>query len=142
MEIIEIQTLIDITNTRVIRPNQGTQLEIDQNRNFITMVQCAEMRSVVSYDSKPSVQEVDLKGLEFGTAYKGKHKIWTFRFVPDRVGVYVDDFGHDIGLLISDINGVPVVKNLTESVNIDKSIFELVDDKYRNTIIKALRNTV
>ena len=74
MQTIEIKTLIDITNTRVIRPNQGTQQQIEQQKNFITLNQCIELRSIVSYEFPPSVETVDIKNVGFGTAYKGKHR--------------------------------------------------------------------
>jgi hypothetical protein len=64
MDTIEIQTLIDITNTNVVRPNQGTQLEMNQYRNFTTLRQCAEIRSVILYDNNPHVILEDVKGLD------------------------------------------------------------------------------
>ena len=59
METIEVKTLIDITNTNVVRANQGTPLEHDQYRNFTTQMQCIELRCVVTYDNLPTVEEVD-----------------------------------------------------------------------------------
>jgi len=142
MDVIEIQTLIDITETRVTRSSQGSQLEIDQNRNFITLKQCVELRSIVGYDQKPKYEMVDLKNLGFGSNFKGQHLVWSFTFSPDRAGIYRDEHGNPTGLLIEDIHGVPIIKNLTETINIDKAIFELKDVKARNTIIKALPGTV
>jgi len=138
MQIIEIKTLVDITNTKVTRLNQGTQLELDQCRNFITLLQCVELRSIVSYDSSPQHEAVDVKGMGFGSAFKGKHTVWTFRFSPDRVGAYVDETGNQAGVLIDDIHEVPVIKNLAETINIDKAIFNSKDSSSKNTIITAL----
>ena len=137
MDTIEIQTLIDITNTNVIRPNQGTQLELNQYRNFTTLRQCAEIRSVILYDGNPSVDLVDIKGLGFGSRYKGKQAVWRFRFSPDRPAVY----GDDLEFLIADMDQIPVITNLTETINIDKAIFDLKDSSYKNTIIKAYLGT-
>lgn len=142
MEIIEIQTLIDITQTKVNRLNQGTQLELDQNKNFITLSQCIELRSIVHYESGPSLEKVDIKSLGFGTQYKGKQNVWTFRFSPDRSGVYIDDKGDNLGFLINDLHEVPVIKNLTETINIDKAVFDLKDNQYKNTLIKAIQGTI
>jgi hypothetical protein len=136
MQTIEIKTLLDITNTNILRPGQGSQLEHDQYRNFTTLKQCAELRSIISYDHNPSCETVDIKDLGFGSKYKGKHTVWTWTFYPDRVGVYSDN-GNEIGLLINDIDGVPIVKKLTETINIDKAIFELKSSSATNTIIKA-----
>ena len=141
MQIIEIKTLIDITNTNVSRPNQGTQLEMDQHRNFTTLKQCAELRSIISYDFSPDKEVVDVKDQGFGSKYKGKHAVWTFRFSPDRSGAYAND-DDDIGCLLEDVHGVPVVEKLTETINIEKAIFELIDASSKNTVIKAIKGTI
>ena len=141
MQIIEIKTLIDITNTRVARPNQGTSLEHDQYRNFVTVKQCAELRSNISYDFLPEMQIVDVKDLGFGSKYKGRHAVWTFRFSPERTGVYTKS-NDEIGCLYDDIQGVPVIEKLTETINIEKAIFELIDSSSKNTIIKAIKGTI
>jgi hypothetical protein len=136
--VIEIRTLVDITRTGVTRPSQGSQLDIDQNRNFTTLLQCAELRSIVNFDTAPTVEKVDVKGMGFGSNYKGKHQVWTFKFSPDRQGVYTDSEGNLVGFLVSDMHSVPIIKNLTETINIGTAIFDLKDSKCKNTIIKAL----
>lgn len=142
MDIIEIQTLIDITNTRVSRPNQGSQLELDQHRNFITIMQCIELRSLVVYDRGPVVSKVDIKSLGFGSAYKGKHTVWTFRFTTDRSSAYMDDTGNNIGTLVADLHQIPVIKNLKETLNIETAIFDLESSEYRNTVIKIVQDVI
>jgi hypothetical protein len=138
MQIIEIQTLIDITDTKVVRLNQGTQLEHDQYRNFVTLKQCVEIRSIISYDTGPVMEVKDIKDMGFGTKYKGKHAVWTFRFSPDRTGVYSEN-GNDAYALLEDVNGVPVIQKLKETINIEQAIFELQNPSTKNTIIKALK---
>lgn len=137
MNTIEIKTLIDITNTRAVRPNQGTPEQLNQYRNFTTLCQCAEIRSIMSYDQDPQVEKVDVKKLGFGSIYKGKHLVWTFRFTPDRADVYLNNSGNPVGSLEADLDQIPIIKNLTETINIDKAIFDLKDDQYKNTIITA-----
>jgi hypothetical protein len=141
MEIIEIQTLVDITKTKVTRPNQGSPMAYDQNRNFITLMQCIELRSIVSYEFPPEVEKTDIKNMGFGTDYKGRQNVWKFEIIPDRVGVYTSEDGNVVGSLLDDINAVPIIKNLTETVNIDKAIFNCKDLASRNTIIKARTGT-
>jgi hypothetical protein len=141
METIEIQTLVDITRTRVNRPNQGNQLEYDQNRNFITLMQCIEIRSVVVYDDPPAKEIQNIKSRGFGSEYKGSHAVWTFRIIPDRVGVYNNVNGPE-GALIEDIDSVPIIKNLTETINIIKAIFDCKDPIAKNTIIKAHKGII
>jgi hypothetical protein len=142
MNTIEIKTLIDITNTRVARPSQGTKLQLDQNRNFVTLMQCVELRSIVSYEFSPEVEKIELKGLDFGSAYRGKHNVWTFRFSPDRSAAYIDDNGNTVGALLNDLHAVPIIKNLTETINIEKAIFDIHDSQFKNTIIKAIQGNI
>lgn len=137
MAIIEFKTLIDITNTKVVRLTQGSQLEIDQNRNFTTLLQCIEIRSIVSFDQPPTVEKIDIKGLEFGSQFKGKHNVWTFRCQTDRDDVYSNN-GEDLALLLDDVHQVPIVKKLTETINIDKAVFDCKNSQYKNILIKAL----
>jgi hypothetical protein len=138
MQTIEIQTLVDITDTKVARPNQGTPLQHDQYRNFTTLRQCVEIRSIISYDASPSVETVDIKDMGFGSKFKGKHQVWTFRFYPDRSGAYIE--GQDeVGALVNDVNGVPVIQKLTETINMDTAMFEVKDLATKNTIIKAIQ---
>lgn len=132
MNIVEIKTLVDITNTGVIRANQGSQIELNQHRNFTTLNQCVEIRSIITYDEKPHCELVDVKGLGFGSKYKGKHNVWTFRFETDRPEV----FGENCELLINDLNKVPVIKNLTESINIDMSVFDTSSTDFKNITIR------
>lgn len=141
MQVIEIQTLVDITDTKVNRPRAGLQLEHDQFRNFTTLKQCVEIRSNIIYDTAPNVETKDIKDLGFGTSFKGKHKVWTFRFTPERSGVYIHN-GSEVGALIEDMQGVPVIQKLLETINMDKAIFELTDPATKNTTIKALQGTI
>jgi len=141
MEIIEIQTLVDITRTKVTRPNQGSPMAFDQNRNFITLMQCIELRSVVSYEFPPEVENKDITNMGFGSDFKGCQNVWRFEIIPDRVGVYTTENGNPVGSLLNDIDSVPIIKNLTETVNIHKAIFNCKDLASRNTIIKARTGT-
>ena len=137
METIEIRTLIDITNSEVRRSNQGTLTEVDQYKNWTTLKQCIELRSLIDYDSNPTITTVDIKGLGFGSEYKGKQQVWTFRFRPDRAGAFSTD-DNSVGLLEDSLHLVPVIKNLTETINTDKAVFNLKDEKSKNTVIKLL----
>jgi len=132
MNIVEIKTLIDITATGVGRPYQGSQLELNQNRNWTTLNQCIGIRSLIEYNSEPTVETVDLKGQGFGTNFKGKQKIWTFRFETDQPLV----FGEGCELLVDDLDQIPVIKKLTESVNIDTAVFDTKSAEFKNTIIR------
>lgn len=135
METFRIRTLVDITNTRVKRPGQGSQLESNQYKNWITLNQCVELRSIIGYEEDPKVELTDLKGQGFGKKYKGKHNVWTWTFTSDRERSF-DDGIEKFGLLINDLDQIPIIKNLTETVNIDRSVFEVLDVDLKNTIIE------
>lgn len=137
METIEIKTLVDITKPNVHRPGQGTLLEQSQYKNWVTLQQCIGLRSIIAYDVSPTVETVDIKNLGFGSSYKGKHQVWTFIFYPDRSHAYEDDNGNSIGLLINDIQQVPIITNLTETINISEAVFEIEDPQTKNIIIMA-----
>ncbi len=138
MEHIEIRTLVDITNTRALRPNQGSQLEINQQRNFITLLQCAELRSVIEYETPPIFEVLDVKNLEFGSNFKGKNRVWTFRFKTDRSGVYLDSNDNPVGELINDLHSVPVIEKLNETINMTKAVFDCKDTVFKNTVVTFL----
>lgn len=138
MQIIEIKTLVDITDTNVNRPRTGFEKEHDQYKNFTTLKQCVEIRSNIIYDAKPTVETMDVKDLGFGSKFKGKQQVWTFRFSPDRSGVYLEG-NNQVGTLYYDINGVPVIQNLTETIKMDVSVFELLDPASKNTIITLVQ---
>lgn len=140
MNTIEIQTLVDITQTNINRPKQGSQQQLDQQRNFTTLKQCLEIRSNIIFDVPPQVESKDIKDLGFGSKFKGKHTVWTFRFTPERRGAYSEN-GDEVGCLYEDVDQVPVVKSLTETINIDKAIFDLKNPMTKNTIVRVLKGT-
>lgn len=137
MKIIEIKTLIDITNTNVRRANQGTHLELNQFRNWITLLQCIGLRAIIEYDQNPICEKINIDGLGFGKKFKGVHNVWTFHFKPDQEDTFFN--GNDpIGLLSEDLDKVPIIINLTETINIDKAAFIVNDSMFANTTAKFL----
>jgi len=136
MQIIEIKTLIDITCTGVIRLSQGTQIEINQNRNFTTLKQCAELRSIISFDLKPIFQDQDINLIGFGSDYQGIQRVWTFKFMSDHTDVYSDEYD-PLGKLREDVHNVPIIKNLSETINIQRAVFDCKTRSSKNTLIMA-----
>jgi hypothetical protein len=137
METIQIKTLVDITKPPVSRPGQGSFLEQNQYKNWITLQQCIGLRSIIEFDEQPKSEIVDIKGLGFGNRYKGQHRVWTFEFRPDRTMSYDNEKGNPIGLLFDDVNNVPIIEKLNETINIKQAVFDLESPQYKNTIITA-----
>lgn len=142
MEQIEIRTLIDITKPNVFRPGQGSLIEQNQYKNWITLQQCVGLRSIIEYDYPPTSEVIDIKGMGFGSKYKGPHRVWSFTFRPDRHLAYDDSNGNIIGLLLNDINQVPIIEKLTETINISKAVFDLDSTQHKNIIIKVVESNV
>ena len=141
MQTVKIKTLVDITKTKNFRIGKDNSIEIDQYKNFITLLQCIELRSIVSFDQNPLVEHENLEEQEFGTNYKGIHKVWTFIVKTDRDDVYRDD-NSPIGRLVEDIDSVPIIKNLTETINIDRPVFDCKSVLYKNTIVKNMESSL
>ena len=139
MQRIKIQTLIDVTCSQAKRPGQGDPLEVNQYRNYTTLLQAIGLRTNIDFDNPPVCETKKINGHVFGSEYDGKeHAVWTFEFSTDRDDVYDD--GTEKGKLVllkEDLHNVPVIKNLTETINTDKSIFDLKSAKYRNTIVST-----
>lgn len=138
---IKIITLIDISRPRVSRPGQGTELEQNQYKNWVTLLQCVGLRSNIEYDNDPQLVQQNISQLGFGKKYSGLHKTWIFTFRPDRNEAYMDESGNLIGLLISDLHQVPIVKNLTETINISKAVLDLNSLQTCNTIVHTVADS-
>lgn len=142
MEVIQIRTLVDITCTGIVRPGLGTQLELDQHRNFTTLLQCLELRSVISYNQPPIMEHAVINTYGFGYEFRSKHNVWVFTFIPDRTGYYTSDDGNPVGLLLEDLHNVPVVTNLTETGLVPKHIFDTKDARFRNISARIVREDI
>ena len=123
-----------------MRPNQGLQRQMDQQKNFTTLQQCLELRSIIEFTQLPCCNQIDIDGMEFGSVYAGQHNVWTVAFDTDRDDVYTDASGDKIGLLIDDIHGVPIITNLDETINIIKAVFDCRDAASCNTLVRVVRS--
>jgi hypothetical protein len=135
METITIKTLIDITNSGVHRPKINAEKEFNQHKNWITLLQCIGLRSIIEYDNDPTFELIDLKDSKFGKKYKGRHRVWSFSFRTDRSSPYATDL-NALDLLIHDLHQVPILEKLEETINMSKAVFDLLDDSYRNTVVE------
>lgn len=137
MEKIQIKTLVDITNTGVIRYKSGLELQYNQHKNWTTLLQGIGLRCIVLYDEPPIVEFTDMRALGFGEKYRGENRVWTFTCYPDRQQAYATE-EHPLGFLIDDLHLVPIIEKLTETINIHKPVFETKSRFWRNTAIKLL----
>jgi hypothetical protein len=103
---IVIKTQVDITNTGVRHPGQGTDVELNEFRNYTTLLQVLALRTNFEIVQEP--KQID--------------GVWTFSIdVPDN-GAYHD--GKDpVGNLKNDLDQVPVITGLKENTPIKQKAF-------------------
>jgi hypothetical protein len=130
MQIYEIITLVDITRSNASRSETDPILK-GQQANFNTLLQSIGMRSNVEWkiDPKAKDEHLPIEG-------RGKIKHWTWQFECERNDVFND--GKDpVGLLLNDLNGVPIIELLTERYDLTPPAFITKGEK-PNTWVKLI----
>lgn len=125
LEYFYILTLVDITNTGVIRNYPGQELERNQQRNWETVLQVLGLKAQPTIVTSPIAGEIDADMVErvFGEMHHGKsQKVWAAGFSIEHHDVYLQD-GDQLKLLKEDFNQVPVVTNLSETARFILPIF-------------------
>lgn len=125
MKRYKLHTLIDITETGARRGDDPT--EYRQQQNWMTLVQTLGLRSNPIVTHK-EFDTTDVKGLGFGTSYKGKHAVWTVYFDFEQAS------DEDLDLVNEDFDLVPIAGKLSESAKLDAEIFQTKDEKLRNIV--------
>lgn len=121
MESYRLYTLIDITETNVSR-GSGNDLKRDQQRNFQSLVQVLSLRTQPLNISMPirlinGDDYISLTGdtYKFGSMYEGSHKVWSLDFNIEFDNLFEDNKGNPVGLLLEDLNEVPIINGLEET---------------------------
>jgi len=116
-----IKTLVDITNTNAKRENR---FEYQQQQNYLTLLQTISLRSNPSIIEPPKVAKVNTNK-DFGI--KGNNNVWTMVFDFEAA------HSHSVEMLVGDLDLVPVIADLNETVKLDPSAFFTTNGKI-NTI--------
>jgi hypothetical protein len=135
MQEFTVHTLIDITESRKLRKEAGFEIEYQQQQNFIMMLQTIGMRANPHYTSSPKFKTVDVESLGFGSEYSGSHTVWTFNFYIEFDSGFTDSQGNRTGLLVEDLNFVPVICNLKETIKPKLCVFDTKSSQYQNTVV-------
>lgn len=128
-----VYTLVDITETRARRGED--HLRVDQQQNFLTFLQTVGLRVNPTVNKTPEVKEVqlkDLEGVEFGSRYKGKHRVWTFEFDIEYESAL------NIQMLEGDFDLVPIITGLEETAKVKHGVFRTKDNQERNIVFQTL----
>jgi len=125
-----ILTLVDITETRARKGENPSEWR--QQQNFNTLLGCLSLRANPTYHKAPTVQKRSIDNLGFGKTYKGKQNVWEFNFEIE--------YGYlDETMLINDLDLIPVINELDETVKLNPSCF-MTNNGERNIIFKYVDN--
>ncbi len=125
----KFHTLVDITKTEARFSKSDPTWH--QQQNYLTFLQTLGLRVNVEIEKLQS-DTVGLDNLNFGTAYKGNHKVWTGEFSIE----YED--GLSLEMLENDFHLVPVINNLEETVKLKDCVFDTKSKQSRNIIFKCV----
>ena len=112
----QILTLVDITRSNPDR-SETDKTKLGQQANFNSLVQAIGLRSNLEWDIDPQLNSGSLPH-----PLNGKAKHWIWEFVVERDAVFQDQ-DDPVGLLINDLNGVPVIDQLNNSIEINPCCF-------------------
>jgi hypothetical protein len=118
----KIITLVDITRTNAGKSNPS-DFKIKQQQNFNSLRQAIELRSNVSWATDPR----EFKG-SLPAPLEGKATHWIWEFDVEREDTFLKN-SDPVGLLKDDLNGIPIIGNLTNSAELDPACFFSYGDK-------------
>lgn len=112
-----ITTLVDITRSNASR-SETDRLKLGQQANFNTLLQTIGMRSNIEWYRDPEMHTGTLP-----EPFEGKANHWIWEFESERDQVFQK--GTDpVGLLLDDLNNVPIIPNLKNSADIYPAAFQ------------------
>ena len=126
----KLLTLIDITATGARRGDD--YMQVKQQQNYLTAVQTIGIRSNPEIANFPKKQVMDVSMSGFGTAYTGEKTVWSLDF----------SFGlnqsHELDMLKTDFDLVPVIGDLDEDIQIEDWVFRTNDAVLRNIVFTLI----
>ena len=113
----KIITLVDITRSNATR-SETDKIKIGQQSNFNSLVQAIGIRSNVDWSVDPKKHSGSLP-----LPLVGKAAHWIWEFDCEREEVFLKD-NNPVGLLIDDLDGVPIVDLLENSTDINPPVIK------------------
>lgn len=126
----QITTLIDITRTNPSR-NETNKLKLGQQSNFNSVLQTIGLRSNVDWEVDPVRESGRLSELDTKIAH------WIWEFTAERDQIFYKSNTDPVGLLLDDLNSVPIVIDLTEEADINPAAIVTRGDS-PNTWVREL----
>lgn len=130
-------TLVDITATgvsKISKKQHNDQIRKlrNQQRNWETLLQAVSFRAQPIYLETPLTSKIQHNSHWcFGSGYSVPAKIWLFVFGVEHADVFQDNTD-PLGGLKHDLNNVPVIVNLDETVTFYQPVF-CTQGTYKNT---------
>lgn len=134
---IKCSTLFDITRTNVskrrgvLENENNYEIQRSQQSNFETLLQIISLRSQPENISNTVKEFFDKKSPAiWGETYDLSSKVsfWTFDFTVHHAAVFNDSV-HELGNLLSDCEGVPMIVNLSEMPGLTPQLCNKADLK-------------
>jgi hypothetical protein len=125
-----IVTLIDITKSNA-RRGDSDKVKQGQQANFNTLLQTINLRANISWDQDPVKDEGTLPD-----PFEGRAAFWIWEFITEREDLFLED-DDPVSLLKKDLNGVPVVSGLEETIDLTPAIFDLGKTN-QNTFVQII----
>jgi hypothetical protein len=126
----KLLTLIDITATGARRGDD--YMQVKQQQNYLTVMQTIGIRSNPEILNPPKRQTIDVSTSGFGSDHTGEHTVWSLDF----------NFGlnqsHNLDMLASDFDLVPVIGGLDETVSVEDWVFRTTDTQLRNIVFTLI----
>jgi len=122
-----ITTLVDITRSRATRSDTD-ELKYNQQSNFNTLLQVIGLRANIATDLDPKVTEGRLP-----EPWKGRGAYWIYEFEPERADGFLDG-DNPVGHLINDLNGVPIIDKLNNTIDFNLPAFITKGNDFNTTI--------
>jgi hypothetical protein len=129
MERYQIITLVDITRSNPPRDSSDARL-LGQQSNFNSLLQALNIRSNIFYDQAPVADKGRLP-----EPFAGKGTYWVFEFETERDDVYRLD-KDQAGLLKQDLDGIPIIDDLDNSVSFKLPVFKTTGKDVNTTIVE------
>jgi len=126
----EITTLVDITKSNPNRSETNT-LKQGQQANFNSLIQAIGLRSNLTWNSDPTMNTGILP-----EPFDGKAAYWVWSFATERERVFFKDDTDPVGLLLDDLNGVPIIDQLNNTVDLNPAIFKTRGNNINTYVIE------
>jgi hypothetical protein len=129
METYQIITTVDITLYSQ-EEYVSSQLSKNQRANFNSLIQAIGLRSNLEWIENPVKHTGSLP-----EPITGKASHWIWEFITERDQVFLKDVD-PVGHLLDDINGVPIIANLDDTVDLYPAAFCTLGNKSNIWIFK------